>query len=130
MRSDIHLTIYAPFRVLDLSLLDPDVSICEWSCFDLFVHKTPPSHYDHFTSLHKSEHHYNNIDTVGKNKYKLQGQQRIWDDQECLFVRLAAVNSELRIRGIQFISSSVARSINEYAFFGQSGDPYYHYLQS
>ncbi|TPP50068.1 hypothetical protein CGC20_17075 [Leishmania donovani] len=36
-RSDMHITLFAPFRSLDLTLYNPRVGICEWTRFDLRV---------------------------------------------------------------------------------------------
>lgn len=97
-----HLFLYAPFRVQDLSLLDSKVPITEHACFDLYVHKQP-------------------ADDVSPSAL-LPAQQRLWDDRVCLCLRLASVNSELRLRGVQFFSRPLERRLLETAAFGR-GDP-------
>lgn len=98
-RLDTQLTLYVPFQVQDLSLVDPTIPITEWCCFDLYVRKIPSS----LACL-------------------LPHQRRVWDDRECMIFRLASVQSELRIRSVQFLSRQTERKLGESAAFGQ-GDP-------
>lgn len=97
-----HLTIHAPFRVRDLSLLESKISITEHACFDVYVQKCAPFSRSPSTL------------TVP--------QQRVYDDREYLLLRLASVNSELRIRGIQFLSKSTEKALSTSVAFGR-GDP-------
>eukprot|EP00796_Vickermania_ingenoplastis_P004251 gene4251-3073_t len=100
-RLSTHVRIRAPFRVRDLSLLDPKIPITEWTCLDAFVTKKPP---------------------VSGSVPPQPVQQQIWDDRECMLLRLASVESEVRLRAVQFLSRPVARRIRETAAFG-AGDP-------
>lgn len=100
-RLDTHLMLYVPFQVQDLSLQDPKVPITEWSRFDLYVRKASCA-----SSL----------------SYPFPHQRRVLEDRECMLFRLASVQSELRIRAVQFLSQPVERKLAECAAFGQ-GDP-------
>lgn len=110
-RSDLHVTLFAPFRTLDITLFDPTVAICEWTRFDVLVRKTRPA-----TSSRDSVH--------GGPATPLVGQQEVWDEGRCLFLRLACVNGELRIRSLQCLSQKLARALEEHAVFGK-GEPLY-----
>lgn len=112
VRSDVHVTVFAPFRVQDLSFYDPTVSICEWSCFDVLVQKSAPAMSPQPTKQQQQQ----------QQKHMLIGQQRIWDQRESLLLRLASVNSELRVRSVQLLSTSTAVALRDYAVFGK-GEP-------
>ncbi|CCW61833.1 unnamed protein product [Phytomonas sp. EM1] len=146
VRSQTHLTLFAPFRVQDLSYYDPAVSICEWAAFDVLVRKTPPSHTSTLPSRdeidRQTEHSMHSIpeetsdnpsrmrENWGgergspRDRVLLRGQQRVWEQRECMYLRLASVNSELRIRSVQFLSARLARAMEEFAVFGH-GDPFF-----
>lgn len=113
VRSDIHLHLFVPFRVTDLTLVDPNISICEWSCFNLLVYKTRPPPPEK-QSLQQPQ----------PPRTVLLGQQRLWDQHSAMFFRLATANSELRMRSVQFLSQAEARALEEHCVFGR-GDPVY-----
>lgn len=111
MRSDIDVTVFAPFRTVDLSFFDATVDVSEWVGFDVLVQKRKPM-------------------TAGASRRSptlLQGQREVWDTQRAMFFRLACVNGDLRIRSLQFVSEPLARALDEYAVFG-SGEPLYQEL--
>ncbi|CBH17302.1 hypothetical protein, conserved [Trypanosoma brucei gambiense DAL972] len=102
-RADVHLTVFAPFRVYDPSLHDPTVDICEWSSFDLVVQKTVP-------------------DNRVANKLLQPLSCTPQDGALSMYVCLASVNSEMRIRSIQLLSMKEAQALVEHACFG-NGEP-------
>ncbi|CCW66779.1 unnamed protein product, partial [Phytomonas sp. Hart1] len=142
-RSSTQLTLFAPFRVQDLSLYDPTVSIGEWATFDVLVRKTPlgggrtpalgGSSKKHREASLGTDPNVNHAEGTTLRDRKqgmhpcrrsLMSQQRVWDEREGMWVRLAFVNSELRIRGVQFLSARLARALEEFAVFGH-GDPFF-----
>ncbi|KAG8344594.1 putative Mitochondrial glycoprotein [Trypanosoma vivax] len=104
-RADVHLVLFAPFRVCDPSLHDPSVDIFEWSAFDLIIHKTVAQ----------------SVKEAGDNPLESLVHM-LEDDALVMYVRLANVNSEVRIRSVQFISLSEAQALYEHACFG-AGEP-------
>lgn len=108
-RSDTHVTLFAPFRTLDLTVFDPRVDICEWTRFDALVRKVRPASASSPPSPVLSVP---------------EGQQEVWDEGRCMFARLACVNGELRLRSVQFVSHRIARALEEHAVFGK-GEPLY-----
>ncbi|EKF35021.1 hypothetical protein MOQ_002356 [Trypanosoma cruzi marinkellei] len=107
-RMDVCLTVFAPFRVYDPSLHDPTVDICEWSSFDVLVRKKK-------ATVKKGS---GGITNIALNSLA----QLVHDKALCMFVRLASVNSEMRIRFIQFLSVNEAQALEEHACFGR-GEP-------
>ncbi|KPI89674.1 hypothetical protein ABL78_1167 [Leptomonas seymouri] len=128
-RSETHITLFAPFRTLDLTLYDPRVDICEWSRFDVLVRKSKPATATTPASnpAHSSSPPHSLRQQQQQPVVPLQGQQEIWDEGRCMFLRLACVNSELRIRSVQFVSNKLARALEEHAVFGK-GEPLYREL--
>ncbi|GET86967.1 hypothetical protein, conserved [Leishmania tarentolae] len=112
-RSDTHITLFAPFRSLDLTLYHPRVGICEWACFDVLIRKERPK-----AATAAS------LRSCALPTAVLEGQQEVWDEGRCMFVRLACANGELRVRSLQFVSHKLARALEEHAVFGK-GDPLY-----
>ncbi|KAG5505311.1 hypothetical protein JIQ42_07518 [Leishmania sp. Namibia] len=112
-RSDVHITLFAPFRTLDLTLHNPRIDICEWTRFDVLIRKEPPKAKTAASSRSSSS-----------PPTTLEGQQEVWDEGRCMFVRLACVNGELRVRSLQFVSHKLARALEEHAVFGK-GEPLY-----
>ncbi|KAK7195211.1 hypothetical protein NESM_000446200 [Novymonas esmeraldas] len=110
-RSDTHVTVFAPFRSIDLATYDPRVDICEWTRFDVLVRKERPAEAAGDASAHTPT-------------TPLEGQQAVWDEGRCMFARLACVNSELRVRSLFFVSHRLARALEEHAVFGK-GEPLY-----
>ncbi|RNF04945.1 uncharacterized protein Tco025E_07891 [Trypanosoma conorhini] len=107
-RMDVHLTVFAPFRVYDPSLQDPTVDICEWSSFDVLVRKTTPA---------------DGRGSEGGTRSPLNSVAPFVEESAlCMLVRLASVNSEMRIRFIQFLSRHEAQALEEHVCFGQ-GEP-------
>lgn len=111
-RSNVHVTLFAPFQVQDLSLYDPNNSICEYAPFDVLVQKTPPAALSTWPASRPET----------PPPLLLKGHQRVWDTDTAMFLRLASVNSELRLRSVGFLSDAVARRVEEGACFGR-GDP-------
>ncbi|CAD2219629.1 hypothetical protein AGDE_09280 [Angomonas deanei] len=109
VRSDTSVSIFAPFRVQDLSMADYNVPLVEWSVFDVMVRKTNP--------------------TKRKSPTIPTGQEKVWDTNLTLFLQLASVNSELRIRRAFFLTDDAARKLEEQTNFG-AGDPIYRELLS
>ncbi|KAG5509607.1 hypothetical protein JKF63_06312 [Porcisia hertigi] len=109
-RSDTHITLFAPFRSLDVTLYNPRVDICESARFDVLVRKECPKAAAAASSLSSLE------------AATLEGQQEVWDEGRCMFVRVACVNDELRVRSLQFVSHKLARALEEHAVFGR-GEP-------
>ncbi|CAJ1019283.1 Mitochondrial glycoprotein, putative [Leishmania lindenbergi] len=107
-RSDMHITLFAPFRSLDLTLHDPRVDICEWTRFDVLIRKERPK-----AAM-----------VASSPAPTLAGQEGVWDEGRCMFLRLACANSELRVRSLQFVSNKLARGLEEHAVFGK-GEPLY-----
>ncbi|KAF5217771.1 hypothetical protein ECC02_009344 [Trypanosoma cruzi] len=107
-RMDVCLTVFAPFRVYDPSFHDPTVDICEWSSFDVLVRKKKAGEKQ---------------GSGGRTNNALNSlAQLVHDRALCMFVRLASVNSEMRIRFIQFLSINEAQALEEHACFGR-GEP-------
>nr|CCC94962.1 unnamed protein product [Trypanosoma congolense IL3000] len=102
-RADIHLTIFAPFLVYDPSIHDSTVDICEWSSFDLIIQKTKPTNA-------------NGKEDPGLLSHLAE------ESALCMYVRLASVNSEMRIRSIQLLSMQEAQALTDHACLGQ-GEP-------
>ncbi|CAC9466363.1 conserved hypothetical protein [Leishmania infantum JPCM5] len=113
-RSDMHITLFAPFRSLDLTLYNPRVGICEWTRFDVLIRKERPKAAAAAAASRSSPL----LATT------LEGQQEVWDEGRCMFLRLAYVNGELRVRSLQFVSHKLARALEEHAVFGK-GEPLY-----
>ncbi|RNF14797.1 hypothetical protein TcG_07494 [Trypanosoma cruzi] len=107
-RMDVCLTVFAPFRVYDPSFHDPTVNICEWSSFDVLVRKKMAAE-----KQGSSGRTNNNLNSLA---------HLVHDRALCMFVRLASVNSEMRIRFIQFLSINEAQALEEHACFGR-GEP-------
>lgn len=111
MASPMDVEIYIPFATHDPSLYDNTIDVCEWQPFDVICSKAsvaPPSSPD--ASANGSHHHQHRHDTA-------------------LLFRLAAVNSQVRVRGIQALTPSAAREIGStdggigiFAGYGPSAD--------
>ncbi|KAG5509598.1 hypothetical protein JKF63_06303 [Porcisia hertigi] len=112
-RSDTHITLFAPFRSLDVTLYNPRVDICESARFDVLVRKECPK------AAAAAAAALSSLEAA-----TLEGQQEVWDEGRCMFVRLACVNDELRVRSLQFVSHKLARALEEHAVFGR-GEPLY-----
>lgn len=124
-RSDTHITIFAPFRTLDLTLFDPTVDICEWTRFDVLVRKTKPAMNATASGAAAMSSAISSASfPLSQPLTPLQGQQETWDEGRCIFLRLACANSELRIRSLQFVSNTLARALEKHAVFGK-GEPLY-----
>lgn len=114
-RSDMHITVFAPFRSLDLTLYNPRLGICEWTRFDVLIRKERPKAATAAAAASRSS---------PLLATTLEGQQEVWDEGRCMFLRLAYVNGELRVRSLQFVSHKLARALEEHAVFGK-GEPLY-----
>jgi hypothetical protein len=121
LRSDTHITLFAPFRTLDLTLYNPKVDICEWTRFDVLVRKSKPAATTPRSTSPSSSVHQQKGQP---SPTLLEGQQEIWDEGRCMFLRLACANGELRIRSVQFVSDTLACALEEHAVFGR-GEPLY-----
>ncbi|ORC86076.1 uncharacterized protein TM35_000301160 [Trypanosoma theileri] len=127
-RADVHLTLFTPFRVYDPSSHDPTVSICEWSSFDLLVRKTVVKNRNRKnmnsnTNSGSSNGNSNKDDGSRVAENPLESMAHLVEESGlCLFVRLASVDSEMRIRSVQLLSRRQAQSLEEHVCFGK-GEP-------
>ncbi|KEG07177.1 hypothetical protein DQ04_10651030 [Trypanosoma grayi] len=108
-RADVQLRVFAPFRVYDPSSHDSSVNICEWSAFDVLVRKSAVGS----TNSNERRGPTNPLESLP---------HLVEEDGLCMFLRLASVNSEMRVRSVQLLSRREAQALEEHACFGR-GEP-------